>query len=114
MLPKRHRLPLRTELKRVQKNGRLYQGKLFSLLVCQQINDSPSRFAFIISTKIHKKAVERNRIRRLLTEAIRGNLANVKPGNEAVFLVKKAILKKQFKEVEEEVERLFGRAGVSR
>ncbi len=32
MLPKRHRLPLRTELAQAKKRGKLVQGRLFSLL----------------------------------------------------------------------------------
>ena len=110
MLPRKHRLPLRTELTRVQEEGKLFQGRLFSLLVSGQEpvdRSQPSRFAFIISTKIHKRAVKRNRVRRFLIEAIRSLLPKIKPGFDCVFLAKKAIVGKGLIEIKKETERLF-------
>lgn len=111
MLPKQNRLPLRTDLVRVQEKGELFQGRLFSLLVSksagQQVSKQPSRFGFIISTKIHKRATKRNRSRRLLIEAIRGLSSKIKPGFDCVFLAKKAIVGKELGEIKGEVERLF-------
>ena len=129
MLPKQHRLPLRTELKRIQKEGKLIQGELFSLLVSGRVHlgggakfDSrehlrggarpPSRFGLIVSTKIHKKAVRRNRIRRLLVAAVGKMLPEIKPGFDGVFLVKKAILGKRLVVIEKEVRALFEKAGI--
>lgn len=111
MLPKEHRLPLRFELHRVQKEGKPYQFSLFGLLVTK--SDSPiSRFAFIVSKKIHKKATKRNRIKRLLREAVRSFLPKIKPGFDVVFLVKKGILEKDFKTVQSAVEKSFKKAGL--
>lgn len=110
MLPKQHRLPLRTDLVRVQEEGELFQGRLFSLLVAKGEKAKPSRFAFIISTKIHKRAVKRNRARRLLVEAIRSLLAKIKPGFDCVFLAKKPIIGKGPKEIKLETETLFRKA----
>lgn len=110
MLPKQYRLPLRTEFKRIKKEGKLFQGKLFSLLVSRQGSvdkDQRSRFGFIISTKIHKKAVKRNRGRRLLVEAVRSILPQIKPGFDFVFLVKKQIVNQNLPEIKKEVEKIF-------
>lgn len=110
MLPKQHRLPLRTDLIEVKEKGRLFQGKLFSLLVAKRETPHPSRFAFIISAKIHKRAVKRNRSRRLLTEAIRSLLTKVKPGFDVVFLAKKGLIGVDSKKTKEAVEKLFEKA----
>lgn len=113
MLPKKYRLPLRTELKRVKKEGVLVQGKLFSLLVSRQPKkNQPSRFGFIISTKIHKKAVRRNQVKRLLSEAIIDLIAKIKPGFDAVFLAKKKIIGADLEEIRKEVKKLFAKAGM--
>jgi len=112
MLPRKHRFPLRTELTRVQEEGELFQGRLFSLLVAKGEKAKPSRFAFIISTKIHKRAVRRNRARRLLIEAIRSLLPKINPGFDCVFLAKKAIVGKELPEIKKETERLFQKAGL--
>ncbi|MCX6724556.1 MAG: ribonuclease P protein component [Candidatus Shapirobacteria bacterium] len=106
MLPKQHRLPLRTELRRVKKEGRFFQGKLFGLLISHQplaMSHQLSRFAFIISTKVHKKAVRRNHARRLLSEAIKEFLPQIKPGFNVVFLAKKSLIEADFNEIKQEV-----------
>jgi len=63
----------------------------------------------VVSKKISKKAVERNKIKRLLSEAIRRNLGEVKEGYRMVFLSKKEILGKSLGEIEEEVRRVIGK-----
>jgi ribonuclease P protein component len=112
MLPKKHRLPLRTDLVQVKEKGRLVQGRLFSLLVSQQAvsGRQPSRFAFIISTKVHKRAIKRNRARRLLIEAIRPLLTKIKPGHDVVFLAKKGIIDEELDKIARELRKLFRKA----
>jgi len=112
MLPKQHRLPLRTEFSRVKKEGRLYQGKLFSLLIAKKDNRQPSRLTFIVSNKIHKKATQRNYFRRLLSEAILPFLPAIRPGFDGVFLVKKSIIGKNLSEIKKEVELVFKKTGL--
>jgi ribonuclease P protein component len=113
MLSKQHRLPLRTDLVQVKKRGKLFQGKLFSLLVRERNDSQPSRFGFIISAKIHKRAVRRNRAHRLLTEAIRPLLPKIKPGFDSVFLVKRKIIGKELSEIKESTERIFKKANLT-
>lgn len=113
MLSKKYRLPLRTELKRIKKEGILIQGKLFSLLVSRQLKkNQPSRFGFIISTKIHKKATKRNRAKRLLNEASIDLLPQIKPSFDIVFLTKKKIIEADLEEIKKEVKELFTKAGM--
>ena len=115
MLPKKHRLPLRTELRRVKNKGTLVQGGLFGLLISPQVSKTqPSRFGFIISTKVHKKAVKRNRAKRLLTEAVLSLSSKTKPGFDVVFLAKKKIIEAELEEIRREVKKLFVRAGMMR
>lgn len=112
MLPKQYRLSLKTELSRIKKEGKVIWGKLFNLLVANQPqatnNQLPvSRFAFVISKKVHKRAVKRNRVRRLLVEAIRSNLGKIKPGFDFVFLVKKEIIGQELPVIKDQVEKIF-------
>jgi ribonuclease P protein component len=130
MLPKKNRLDLKKELFQIKRSGRLANGKLFSLLVkytpevflrqkrgssiseVKELSQPPPRFAFIISKKIHRRAVKRNQARRLLTEAVRVFLPKIKPGEGGVFLVKKAIIGKEFVEIKNEVEEIFKKANL--
>jgi len=111
MLPRIYRLPLRNEFRRIKKTGKLIQGRFFSLIICSQLSvsssQSASRFSFIVSKKISPLAVQRNRIRRLLSEAIYSGIEKIKPGFDFVFLVKKEILNKSFVEIKKEIESIF-------
>ena len=111
MLPKQHRLSLRTELNRIKGKGNLFQGHLFSLLI-DRYPGQPSRFGFIISSKVHKKAVKRNRAKRLLSESIFSLLPRIKPGFSLVFLAKRKVIGDDFKEIESEIEELFIKTGI--
>ena len=48
------------------------------------------RFAFVVSSKVSKKAVIRNRIRRILSEAVRTKLKNTQPRDVVMIVDKKA------------------------
>jgi ribonuclease P protein component len=96
----------------LQKKGKLFQGKLFSLLVSSQAKTEPSRFGFIISSKVHKGAVKRNRARRLLIEAIKTLLPQIKPGFDTVFLAKKTVIGVKSEEIRKETKKLFQEAGL--
>ena len=82
------------------------------MLVSQSPKKQSSRFGFIISTKIHKRAVKRNRAKRLLSEAIFALSPKIKPGFDVVFLAKKKIVEANLEEVKIEVKRLFAKAGM--
>ena len=100
----------------------MYSSPLFGLIVAKKdaANSSPdvtsgslggeSRFGFIVSKKISKKAVVRNRIRRLLSEAVQNLLSRMKQGFEGVFLAKREIAGKSYDEVFDEVERVLEEA----
>ena len=110
MLPKIYRLPLKTELNRLKKSGQIFQAKFFGLLLSRQNSVADvSRFAVIVSNKIDKKAVKRNKIRRLIYEALWGLRPKIKNGVEGVFLVKKNINQATFSEIKNEIEKLFKR-----
>lgn len=110
MLPKKYRLPLRTKLPCLRKEGKIFHSPLFGLLVSRQLANS--RFSFIVSKKIHQRAVRRNRIKRLLREAVRGFLPQVKPGFDAVFLAKKKILHQELPAIQTEIQAVFKKAGL--
>ncbi len=71
-----------------------------------------SRFCFVISTKISKKAVKRNKLKRQLREIIRLNLDKITPKYDIVILTKPkaGILDKTHPELEEELLSLLKRA----
>ncbi len=111
MLSRKNRLPLRTELHRIQKEGKIYHSPFFGLLIAENQLDV-ARFGLIVSKKIHKKAVKRNRVKRLLRESVRLLLPKLKPGFDVVFLTKRKVLGEDFQAVSSAVKKAFEKAGI--
>lgn len=112
MLPKKFRLQDYQEIEKVKKEGKLYQSPLFGLLILKKEEQSTPRFSFIVSTKLSKKAVQRNHIKRLLSESLREVWSKIKPGFDGVFLGKKSLIGKTKMEIEEEIKRVFLEIGL--
>ena len=65
--------------------------------------------AVVISKKVAAKAVDRNRIRRLVTESIRTNLGDIKFEGELIVIVKKNIANLKKHQVEQKVLELIAK-----
>ncbi len=88
MLNSKNRLKKKINFARIEIDGVMHQSRSFGMGVYNRKDDEPSHFGFIISTKISKKAVIRNRIKRIMSEVIRKNLKNLKNGYDILFLIK--------------------------
>lgn len=102
MLHSRNRLKKKINFARIEIDGSMYQSKSFGMGMYNRNDDEPSHFGFIISTKISKKAVVRNRIKRIMSEVIRENLDKLKNGYDILFLIKHQAAKMSKEELEKE------------
>jgi ribonuclease P protein component len=85
MLPAANRLP-KEEIPSLLRHGTRVRSDIIELVYKKTI--STPRFAFIVSTKIDKRATARNRMRRVMSESVRHLL--VKPGlPDGIFIAKK-------------------------
>lgn len=109
MLPKQNRLPS-PQIKTVMHRGRRIntQGVQF---ICTQNNLPVSRFAFAVPISVDKRAVGRNRMRRLIRESVRLRLPQIRSGWDGVFFVRKG-LPDEFAVVDGMVRELLRRAGL--
>lgn len=90
-------------------NSRLISGPFFTIKVRE--NGFPfSRFTIITSKKIDKRAVIRNRIRRLISSCIEELYENVKPGFDMIFIVKKGAIGKKRTELCLEIKHILEKA----
>lgn len=103
MLKKENRGLSNSEIKFLLEKGRIVQTPLFGF---RFVMDSGSQLGWIVSKKISKKAVERNRIKRKLTQAIG---KQIPLGIKGVFLVKGAMMGAKMKEVEDQVNFVLGK-----
>jgi ribonuclease P protein component len=93
MLAKKYRLTGSNEFRKVQENGTIYQSSNFGVAILDRHDDGPPRFAFVVSTKIAKDAVDRNTIKRHMSETVRLLTNYVKNGMDVVFLAKTSIMR---------------------
>jgi len=110
MLPKKNRLKKKKDFERIFKRGKGYREDSLLLRVISN-NLQFSRFGFIISQKVSKKAVVRNKIKRRLRAIIRESLPKIKKGIDGVIIiVGSGIENNSFKEIKEKVGRLIKKA----
>ena len=88
MLASRYRLKKKSSFYEVEEEGTVMQSDSFGLAYLDKKDSSDTLFGFVVSTKISKDAVIRNKIKRALHEAVRFNYSYVKPGYYVVFLAK--------------------------
>lgn len=89
MLAKPYRLPIREKFNAPQSITTQY----FRILA--KSNNLPyNRFGFVISKKVDKRAVVRNRLRRVLSEVVSEN-TSAENGKDFLFIVKTAFTKEQ-------------------
>jgi len=87
MLSHLHRFHGHGSLRYLYRNGKSGSTKLFSVKYNHNPKRVHSRFAIVVSKKIFKSAVKRNRLRRRLYEAIRLQLDEIKPSYDIVLTV---------------------------
>ncbi len=107
-LKSREKLVLGSEFAYVRKSGRKYVGNFF-LLVAADSTDGALRFGIICGRKFSRKAVARNRARRLLRESFRLLKGNIKPCH-MVLIARKRMISCTLQEIQKEMETLAGKA----
>jgi ribonuclease P protein component len=72
MLPKENRLKKKTAFNATYKSGVSFHKQGVTVFCGKEkYSDVPTRIGFVVSKKVHKRAVKRNKIRRLMRESLR-------------------------------------------
>jgi len=108
MLPQPHRLTRSADVTNVRRQGQSWRHP-FCILITQRGEVEVSRFAFIASKRVGK-AVVRNRVKRLLREAVRLHLDEIQPGWDCVWIARPQLSQASYAEVETAVLQLLRRA----
>lgn len=110
MLPKDFRLKKRSAFAATYRTGRTLHKDGITVFIGREKNsDSPSKVGFVVSKKIHKRAVKRNRIKRLMRESYR---LLIKEGAVSdkylslIFVASSKLLDMNFKEVDNAIRKL--------
>jgi len=87
MISVRHRFHGHGSLQAVYQRGHTVRGPLMNLRYAVRDPRRPYRVAVVVSRKVSKAAVTRNRIRRRLYESVRTSQVGVAAGTDLVFTV---------------------------
>ena len=106
MLQKEYRITHKKDFEKIFNDGK---GVFTDIMGVKLIpnNLKYSRFGIIISNKVSKKAVERNKIRRQIRSAIKLNLDKIKRERDIVIICKPEIKKLDYKNIEVELQKIL-------
>ena len=103
MLPKENRLKKKKDFEKLFKEGKSFKEK-FLVLKVNNNNLDDNRFGFIVSKKISKKAVVRNKIKRQLREIVRKEINNYQKGFDVAVIALPGTELKNFGEMSQALE----------
>lgn len=110
MLPKEYRLKKRSAFAATYKTGKVKHRDGITLFIGKEkTNELPAKVGFVVSKKIHKRAVKRNRIKRLMRESYR---LLIKEGAVSdkyislIFVASSTLLNKDFKYIDDVIRKL--------
>jgi ribonuclease P protein component len=87
MIGRKHRFHGYGSLRRVYQRGKTARTPYVNLRYAARDTHKPYRVAVVVSRKVSKSAVVRNRIRRRIYEAVRRTDETIAPGVDLVFTV---------------------------
>lgn len=109
MLPKEHRLHKDKEIKDLVKSGQTFF--LPEMVIKYKKNkEDKSKAAFIVSTKVDKRATVRNKLARQLREVVRELLPKLKNGYSLLIIAKKSALELDFARIKKQLDFALSKA----
>lgn len=112
MLPSPHRLSRAGEIEGVFRRGRRAQGACLFIKALANGGEH-TRYAVVVSRKVSKRAVVRNRLRRIIREELRLLLPSSAPGFDVVITLLPGA-REETCNIRSEVRTLLGRLSVTR
>ena len=112
MLSKKYRFHSRGGVRYTYQNGKTIRGSKISLVFADNSRNK-QRYAVVVSKKVLKSAVGRNRIRRRVYEAVRVELPKIQKPVDCIFIVySKEILNTDFKLIQKTIRDLLKEANI--
>lgn len=111
MLARKNRFHGHSGVRRVYRLGKSVRTSFFSLHTLQNDRVKSTKVAVVVSRKVHKSAVKRNRIRRRIYEQMRHRISDLATPTEIVITVyKPELATMRADEIEKAVEQIVKKA----
>jgi len=111
MLPRIHRLSADKDFSRLFSKGRVWNGRGLGIKAVKN-GLSVSRIGFVVSTKVSKRAVVRNKIKRRMREVVRKHLPGLFRGADIAFIARNEAVTMEFADFANEILSLLIRSGL--
>ncbi len=114
MLPRRFRLRQHWAFPQIYSHGKRRSGSWMGITYLLRRNTGsdpvPSQLAVVVSKKVSRKAVQRNRVKRQLRAALRPLVPQLKPGYWIVISARGSILTASWDQICQEIRLLLEKA----
>ena len=114
MLPKENRLKKRIAFNATYRTGVSFHKEGITVFCGKKKTaEIPTKIGFVVSKKIHKRAVRRNRIKRLMRESVRLYIKGCENFDtqymSLIFVASSKLLDKNFQEIDNGIKKLMSK-----
>lgn len=111
MLEKKYRVTAEKDYAKLFSKGRPFHGRGIGMKAMHSKFDVP-RVGFVVSTKVAKKAVVRNQVKRRMREIARKLIGRMQSGVDIVFMAKQESVTMSFADIERVMTELLLKSGI--
>jgi ribonuclease P protein component len=109
-MKRQYRLRRNSDFQRVRRSGKFHASPLMVLAFLRNELDH-SRFGIVVSKRVGK-AVQRNKLKRRMREAMRLHLEQIKPGFDVILIARQSINQAGYADIEQSLKILLEKAGL--
>ena len=112
MLQKQYRLKKRIAFSATYRTGKSFHKGGVTVFCGKEKKEGETKIGFVVSKKIHKRAVKRNRIKRLMRESVRLHIKNSAEFDtkymSLIFVASSRLLEKDYNYINKNIIELIG------
>lgn len=112
MFPRENRLAKNTDVERAVRFGYSFSTPLFAIKAVRNTTRHQARFTVVAGLAVSKSAVQRNRVKRQVREAVHALIPRIQSGIDIAVLLRPAIVGKDFRDISKTLTEAFRKFGL--